>query len=345
MKTVKIVVVGLGSFGPVWARLVHSTPGIELAAVVDPWDERRISVAEELGLTEIEAQADLATTLQQVEADAVIVVTPPQTHLAVARVALEMGKPVLVEKPLAASMEDALALVTLAEELEQLLVVSQNYRYRPPMVTLRAAIERGDIGELVAIGGNCQEDMRLFYEATNFRYLMQHPYIIDMTIHHWDLLRYLTGRDIARVHAHSWRSPDSPYQHDPSCAVLLELDNGVPVTYEGSGATFRERTSWSAWWDMVGEQGRVWNDGGVGDPHTDIVHRRIFGNEEEILPYEPAASRDTLGSLLAFVSAVQGGPAPAHTGRDNLKSLAAVMACVASVERRAIVDVAEFLMP
>ncbi len=343
MDQVRLVVAGLGSFGPSWARLVQSTDGVELAAVVEPMDERRNKVAEELGLRSEQAQRDLQSALSEVDVDAVVVVTPPQTHLDVARIALAAGKPVLVEKPLAATMEDARAIVTAANEAGQLLVVSQNYRYRAPMVTLRAAIERGDVGDLVSIGGNCQEDMRLFYEATNFRYLMHHPYIIDMTIHHWDLLRYLTGRDIARVHAASWRVPDSPYQQDPSCAVLLELDNGVPVYYEGSGATYRERTSWSAWWDIVGEKGRVWTDGGVGDPHTDVVHRQMFDADAEVLPYEEAATRDTLGSLKAFVGAVRGGSVPAHTGEDNLRSLAAVMACVASVERRGVVEVAEFL--
>lgn len=345
MEPVKIIVVGLGSFGPGWAKLVHSTPEVALAAVVEPMDDRRASVEAELGLRPEQAQRDLETALNRVDADAVIVVTPPQTHLEVASLALQAGKPVLVEKPLAASMDDARDLVALAKELGQLLVVSQNYRYRAPMVTLRAAIERGDIGDIVAIGGSCQEDMRLFYEATNFRYLMRHPYIIDMTIHHWDLLRYLTGRDIQRVYAKSWRVPDSPYQYDPSCAIVLELENGTPVSYLGSGATNLERTSWSAWWDVTGESGRLWTDGGVGDPQTDIVHRRMYGQPDEVLPYLPAAQRDTLGSLLAFTAAVRGGPLPAHTGADNLKSLAAVMACVASVERNALVDVAEFLEP
>ncbi|MBX3069490.1 MAG: Gfo/Idh/MocA family oxidoreductase [Thermomicrobiales bacterium] len=343
MAPVKLIVAGLGSFGPTWARLVHSTPDVELAAVVEPMDERRTRVAQELGLSAEQTQRDLDTALREVEADAVVVVTPPQTHLDVASKAMEAGKAVLVEKPLAATMEDARAIVTKAESTGQFLVVSQNYRYRPPMVTLRTAIERGDAGALVSIGGNCQEDMRLFYEATNFRYLMHHPYIIDMTIHHWDLLRYLTGRDIERVYAKSWRVPDSPYQQDPSCAVLLELEGDIPVYYTGSGATNTERTSWSSWWDITGDKGRLWTDGGVGDPHTDVVHRRVYGQPDEILPYEPAASRDTLGSLMAFVGAVQGGPVPAHTGADNLKSLAAVMACVASVERGAVVEVEEFL--
>ena len=104
-----------------------------------------------------------------------LVVTPPQTHLAVAKIAFAAGKPVLVEKPLAATMDDAKALVAAAEESGNLLVVSQNYRYRPPMVAVRKLLQDGVIGDLLHIQANCQEDMRLFYEATNFRYLMPHP--------------------------------------------------------------------------------------------------------------------------------------------------------------------------
>lgn len=343
MEPVRFIVAGLGSWGPRWAKLISEEAGVELAAVVEPLDDRRDAVAESLGLTASQAQSDFDIALRDIEADAVLVVTPPQTHLDLASRAFAAGKPVLMEKPMASTLEDARAIVDAADAAGQLLVVSQNYRYRPPMVTLKTALERGDIGPIVSIGGNCQEDMRLFYEATNFRYLMKHPYIIDMTIHHWDLLRYLTGQDVKRVHATSWRIPDSPYQHDPACAILLEMANGVPVHYEGCGATHRPRTSWSAWWDFTGEKGRLWTDGGVDEPHSDIVHRKLYGQDDEVLPYEPAAPYDTIGSLRAFVSAIQGGPLPAHTGRDNLKSLAVVMASVASVERGEPVDVAEFL--
>ena len=339
----RFIVAGLGSWGPRWAQLINEEPGVELAAVVEPMDDRRNAVVDSLGLAAAQAQSDFDTALREVETDAVLVVTPPQTHLYLARRAFAAGKPVLMEKPMASTLDDARTMVDEAEQAGQLLVVSQNYRYRPPMVTVKTALERGDIGPIVSIAGNCQEDMRLFYEATNFRYLMQHPYIIDMTIHHWDLLRYLTGQDVKRVHATSWRIPDSPYQYDPACAILLEMADGTPVHYEGCGATHRPRTSWSAWWDFTGEKGRLWTDGGVDEPHSDIVRRQLYGQDEEILPYEPAAPFDMTGSLRAFVAAVQGGPLPAHTGRDNLKSLAVVMASVASVERAEPVEVGEFL--
>jgi predicted dehydrogenase len=343
MDPVRIIVAGLGSWGPRWAKLINEEPGVELAAVVEPMDDRRNAVVDALGLGPSQSQNDFDAALRDVDADAVLIVTPPQTHLDLARRAFAAGKPVLMEKPLAATVEDARAIVDEAEKTGQLLVVSQNYRYRPPMVTLKTALERGDIGPIVSISADCQEDMRLFYEPTNFRYLMKHPYIIDMTIHHWDLLRYLTGKDVKCVHAQSWRIPDSPYQHDPACAILLEMEDGTPVHYEGCGATHRQRTSWSAWWDFTGEQGRLWTDGGVDEPHTDLVHRTIYGQNEETLRYEPSAPYDTIGSLRAFVSAVRGGSPPAHVGRDNLKSLAVVMASVASVERGAPVEVSEFL--
>ena len=82
------------------------------------------------------------------------------------------------------------------------------------------------------------------YEATNFRYLMRRPYVIDMCLHHVDLIRALTGQNVVDVSAKSWRAPDSPYRHDPAMAALLTLDSGAPVAYEGGGATYRPWTSW-----------------------------------------------------------------------------------------------------
>ena len=343
MPPVRFIVTGLGSFGPSWAALIQNEAGAELAAVVEPMDDRRAAVVEARGLRPDQAYADLQSALDGVEADAVLVVTPPQTHLQVAKTAFAAGKPVLMEKPLAASMDDAKALVAAAEESGNLLVVSQNYRYRPPMQTVRKLLQDGVIGDLLHIQADCQEDMRLFYEATNFRYLMPHPHIIDMTIHHWDLLRFLTGHEVDTVYATSWDIPDSPYQLDAACAILLKLDDGTPVLYQGSSATHRGRTSWSSWWEFEGTLGRIWTDGGVGNADIDTVHLHIYGQDPVIVDNITVAESDRHGSLLAFVAALTGGPLPAHTGRDNLNSLATVMACVDSVEQNRVVPVSEVL--
>ena len=343
MAPVRIIVTGLGSFGPSWTELIQKQEGVELAAVVEPMDDRRQAVVDARGLSADKAFPDLQSALDAVEADAVLVVTPPQTHLAVAKIAFAAGKPVLMEKPLAASMDDAKALVAAAEASGNLLVVSQNYRYRPPMVAVRKLLQDGVIGDLLHVQANCQEDMRLFYEATNFRYLMAHPHIIDMTIHHWDLLRFLTGQEVDTVYATSWNIPDSPYQLDAACAIMLKLDDGTPVVYEGSSATRKQRTSWSSWWEFEGTTGRIWTEGGVGDPDRDIVNLHIYGEDPVVADTIPVAATDRQGSLIAFRNAVQGGELPAHTGRDNLNSLATVMACVDSVEEGRVVRVKDLL--
>lgn len=343
MTPVRLIVTGLGSWGPGWAELIQQQDGVELAAVVEPMDDRRQAVVDARGLSPDQAYIDLETALQQVDTDAVLVVTPPTTHLEVANIAFAAGKPVLMEKPLAATMTEAKALVTAAEKSGNLLIVSQNYRYRPPMQAVHKLLQEGVIGDVLHIQANCQEDMRLFYEATNFRYLMPHPHIIDMTIHHWDLLRFLTGHEVDTVFATSWDIPDSPYQKDAACAIVLKLDDGTPVLYEGSSATHRNRTSWSSWWEFEGTKGRIWTDGGVDEPHSDTVHLHVYGEDPVIVDNIVVAESDRHGSLLAFVAALQGGPLPAHTGRDNLNSLATVMACVESVEQDRVVSVGELL--
>jgi predicted dehydrogenase len=343
MAPVRFIVTGLGSWGPGWVDLILAQDEVELAAVVEPMDDRRQAVVDAHGLDPKLAFPDLQTALDRVDTDVVLVATPPKTHLDVARIAFAAGKAVQMEKPLAASMDDAKALVAAAEESGNLLIVSQNYRYRPPMIALRKLIQDGVIGDILHIQANCQEDMRLFYEATNFRYLMPHPHIIDMTIHHWDLLRFLTGQEVDTVYATSWNIPDSPYQTDAACAIMLRMADGTPVLYEGSSATHRERTSWSSWWEFEGTKGRIWTDGGVGDPHVDVVHLHIYGQDPVIVDNITIAESDRHGALFAVVDAVRGGPLPAHTGRDNLNSLATVMACVESVEQNRLVAVRELL--
>lgn len=343
MAPVRFIVTGLGSWGPGWAELIQAQDGVELAAVVEPIDDRRQAVVDARGLTPDQAYADLQTALDNVESDVVLVATPPKTHLEVARIAFAAGKAVQMEKPLAASMADAKEIVALAEASGNILIVSQNYRYRPPMQAVRKLLQDGVIGDLLHIQANCQEDMRLFYEATNFRYLMPHPHIIDMTIHHWDLLRYLTGQEVESVYATSWNIPDSPYQTDAACAIMLKMDDGTPVLYEGSSATHKDRTSWSSWWEFEGTMGRIWTDGGVGEPHSDTVHLHVYGEDPVIVENIVVAESDRHGALQAVVTAVRDGVLPAHTGRDNLNSLATVMACVDSVEQNRVVAISELL--
>ena len=207
-----------------------AAPGVELVAVVDPDPARRYVEA-------TPGYGVLEEALESVECDAVLVTSPPGTHHVVARAALEAGRHVLCEKPLATTLQDAFDLVETADRAERILMVSQNYRYNAPFRAMQRLVMGGELGELASIKISCRRDTRAQFFPDDFRYSMRHPYVLDMSIHHFDLIRAATGRDVQSVYARSWRVPDSEFVHDPAVAALLDLEGGVPVIYQGDWAT------------------------------------------------------------------------------------------------------------
>ena len=208
---------------------MESSPGIELVAVVDPDPEALARANSAPGY------ASLEQALTAIGCDAVLVASPPRTHHVVAKAALEAGKHVLCEKPLATGLEGAFDLVEVADKMERVLAVSQNYRFNAPFRAVQRVVADGRIGELASIKISCRRDTRTLFAPDDFRYSMRHPYVLDMSIHHFDLIRAATGRDVRGVFARSSRVPDSPFVHDPVVVAVLDLDGGAPVFYEGTG--------------------------------------------------------------------------------------------------------------
>jgi predicted dehydrogenase len=313
--------------------VVREAPGVELAAIVDP-DQSALGQADA-----IPGYASLDVALAAVECDAVLVASPPQTHDAVAKTALEAGKHVLCEKPLATSLEDALDLVGTADRAKRLIVVSQNYRYNAPFRAVRRVLEEGHLGDLASISIRCMRDTRTLFAPDDFRYLMVHPYVLDMSIHHFDLIRAATGREVRGVFARSWRVPDSPFVHHPAVVAVLDLDGGVPVVYEGDWTTRGPETSWNGEWEVVGERGRLLWRGDIEDRSTGEVLLQSWGEEPRPVEQENLAFIERSATLQRFREAIEGGSPPETAAADNVKSLAVVLGCVASLENGDRVDV------
>ncbi len=313
--------------------MVREAPGVELAAIVDP-DQSALGQADA-----IPGYASLDVALAAVECDAVLVASPPQTHHAVAKTALEAGKHVLCEKPLATSLEDALDLVGTADRAKRLIVVSQNYRYNAPFRAVRRVLEEGHLGDLASISIRCMRDTRTLFAPDDFRYLMVHPYVLDMSIHHFDLIRAATGREVRGVFARSWRVPDSPFVHHPAVVAVLDLDGGVPVVYEGDWATRGPETSWNGEWEVVGERGRLLWRGDIEDRSMGEVLLQSWGEEPRPVEQENLAFIERSATLQRFREAIEGGSPPETAAADNVKSLAVVLGCVASLENGDRVDV------
>lgn len=333
----RVIQVGLGGFGRSWAELSRGAEGIELAAAADPAPAARAWAREALGLPENVVFPALEAALDAVAAEAVLVVTPPETHHAVAAAALRAGKHVLLEKPLATTIEEARDLVSRAAAADRILMVSQNYRYRPGAAVARGVVAAGVLGELVAVRVRCLRDTRALWPADSFRYRMRHPFVLDMSIHHADLLRAITGQEVAEIYARGWRAPDSPYQHDPAAAATMTLRGGAAVLYEGDWATREPETSWNGEWEVIGERGRLRWTGDSADVMAATLVLYPGGEEPRALPAPALPLTDRAASLAAFRDAVATGHEPETSARDNIRSLAIVLGCVASIESGTVV--------
>ncbi|MGC4106616.1 MAG: Gfo/Idh/MocA family oxidoreductase [Thermomicrobiales bacterium] len=334
----RIVQAGIGGHGRTWLTLLQreSADGdaIDLVAVADPSTWAR-TVAEEDGIPPTQIFVSMDEALHFVEADAVLIVTPPATHRAVATAALEAGKHVLIEKPLATTIEDATAIAELATERGLTLMVSQNYRYHAPVRALRRLLDSGDYGTPVAIEIVFMKDSRAMWPAENFRYAMDNPLLLDMSIHHLDMLRAISGRNATSIAVESWKVPDSPYQGDVSLAALIRLEGDLPVVYRGSWASVGPQTTWNGDWRILTDRGRLAWVGWAGADHEDQITWQAFdcNAAPEVLRQEPLAQSGFAGSLHAFVDAVGSGTEPETSATDNLHSLAMLFAGVESAER------------
>jgi predicted dehydrogenase len=337
----RVVQVGLGLWGRSWAGVVRDAAGAELAAVVDPAPEAQLFAEEELGLPPESRHASLDEALEKTECDCVLVVTPPGTHHGVVMEALSAGKHVLVEKPLDTTLSGACALVEAASRAGRILMVSQNYRFNAPFWATQGLVRSGALGELASIRIGCRRDTRALFLPDDFRYSMRHSYALDMAVHHLDLLRAMTGREVRRIHGRSWRAPDSPFRHHPNVAALIDLDDGTPVVYEGTWAHRGPETSWNGEWEVVSEAGLQTWVGATEDRNVGEVILQPWSEPARPVEQPSLALTERAAVLHAMISAVESGEEPETGASDNLGGLAAMLGLIESIESGAPVEVGE----
>jgi predicted dehydrogenase len=142
----RIGVVGLGYWGPNVARNVAGSPRAELAWLCDCSPEALAAAADRH--PQARTTASYEELLEDPELDAVAIVTPVSTHYELAVAALEAGKHVLVEKPLAASSAQAADLIEFAAEHSLVLLPGHTFLYSPPVVKVKELLDAGALGDI-----------------------------------------------------------------------------------------------------------------------------------------------------------------------------------------------------
>jgi predicted dehydrogenase len=142
--TIGVAVVGYGYWGVNLARNVAAAATTSLVGVADPSEERRTLAT--TNHPEVTTWSDLDGMLADDRVEAVVIATPASTHVTLAVTAIEAGRDVLVEKPLAETAADAEKLRDLAADRGRVLMVGHTFLYSPPVLRLKELIGAGDLG-------------------------------------------------------------------------------------------------------------------------------------------------------------------------------------------------------
>lgn len=331
----KVIQAGMGGMGNAWLHAVRNSPEVDFVGFVEINDEIARGQSAAYGLDPTTIYRALPEALQHLDADAVINVTPPQFHREISIIALEAGLPVLSEKPLADTLNDARAIVAKSNETGVLLSVGQNYRHFPLTRTVKAILDSGDLGALAAVQVE-------FYKGPHFggfREQMPHPLTIDMSIHHFDMMRYFLDSDAQWISARSWNPPWSWYAGDASVAATIQFANGVVASYSGSWCSQALETTWNGAWRFDCERGALLVEDdtvyiqrllNVGDGPGVMINEH---DERRVVPIVPLtrAGQDSL--LHEFYMAVTQGKSTPTSAQDNIHTMELVFGVVAACER------------
>ncbi|MFN2467290.1 MAG: Gfo/Idh/MocA family protein [Gaiellaceae bacterium] len=216
---VRVAVVGAGYWGPNLIRNLAEFPEAEVRWVCDLREEALTAVKRRH--PEIQTSRDFMDAVRDPWVEAVAIATPVSTHYPLAKAALECGKHVLVEKPLAASSTEARELIDLARRHDLLLMPGHTFVYSPPVNTIRDIIDRGELGSIYFISmsrvnlGLHQKDVSVVW---------------DLAPHDFSILLYWLGESPRSVAAMSRGCiiPDIP----DVVFVSLEFDSGVVAHLE-----------------------------------------------------------------------------------------------------------------
>jgi predicted dehydrogenase len=211
---VGVAVVGLGYWGPNLVRNLHEHPNADLVAVCDKREDALAKLARRY--PGLRMTSDLDDILASDEIEAVAIATPVATHHPLASAALSAGKHVFVEKPLAASTEQALDLARRAERSGLVLMPGHTFLYSPPVNCIRELLHAGELGEIYFISMS-RVNLGLHQPDASVTW--------DLAPHDFSILKYWLG-DTPRFVTATSRGCIIPSIADVAF-ITLEFDSGA----------------------------------------------------------------------------------------------------------------------
>jgi len=329
----KVAVIGVGSMGYNHLRVYSEMEDVEVVGVSDLNRERLQLVEDRFSVNTYTSYEDL---FEKENPEAVSITVPTSGHEKVATYALEKGAHVLVEKPIAATVEEGMRLIALAKKLDRQLMVGHIIRFNPAMQSLKTRLDNGDLGKIFQIF--CRR-------AGPFPARIRDVgVVVDLAPHDVDVMRFLTGMNPMRVYAETEQQIHT--DHEDLLFGLLRFPGGITGALEINWLTptkMRETL-------VLGEKGLFRVDDLMQDlyfyENTQAVgelwspFRTIRGVSEGSMTRFPIKRQEPLkAELLAFIDAIRKGHKMPVTGQDGLEALRLSLALVESGKTHQVVEV------
>jgi predicted dehydrogenase len=301
LMPIRVGVAGFGSIGRHHARNLAAMPGVEVAAIADPSPDAR-AAAKELGY----AAVDSVERLAALDIDAAIVAVPTSEHEAAAIPLIEARRALLIEKPLAGSLEAAKRILARVEAAGIPLMVGYVERYNPALEAIRDFIASGSLGELLSITARRVGALPPRIRDANV--------LIDIGVHDIDIVTFITGA--RRVHLLAARGGMAVLDDRLDYATMLLDAGGCVVTIEANWVTpvkVRELaitgTRGFCHVDYITQE--AWFAPGRSFAPTATYEALVAQYREGTMIQLPVARAEPLArELQAFVNGVKGDPMP-----------------------------------
>ena len=306
------------------ARLYAEMPDVELVAVADP-DPSRPAI--------VPRYDDYLRMLDEVRPQAISVCVPTRAHFEVAAACIERGIATLVEKPLAATIDEGERLRDLAASANVTLAVGHVERFNPAVIELKHRLEAGELGRVYQMHAR-----RVGPFPQRIRDV---GVVLDLAPHDIDVMRFLLGSEIARVQAETEQRIAT--DREDMLSGVLRFENGVVGVLDVNWLTPTKIRELS----VLGERGMFVVDylareltffenaaATISSSDPAWASRHEKGVTEGARIEIPIEKREPLRSELeAFVAAVRGEVPVAVTADDGLAAMRAAEALIASAAR------------
>jgi len=329
----RVAVIGVGSMGSNHLRVYTELDGVEVVGASDVSPERLDAVKDRFG---VRTYSDYRELFEKEKPEAVSITVPTSDHEEVAAFALESGAHLLVEKPIAATVEEGRRIIDLAKSCQRQLMIGHIIRFNPAIQSLKQRLMNGDLGHIFQIF--CR---RIGPFPARIRDV---GVVVDLAPHDVDIMRFLTGLDPVRVYAETEQRIHT--EHEDLMFGLLRFPGKLTGALELNWLTpkkIRETL-------VIGEKGLFHVDDltqdlffyenaqASGDLWSPLKALRGV-SEGSMTRFELQRQEPLKAELHAFIQAVKNETPVPVSGEDGLEALRLSLALVESGKTHQVIEV------